>query len=62
MEREINSRLKNHLVEGHVAPRGEVRSLISSSPASRVSQPKLERNETQLLVRETGDLVLEDIL
>ena len=62
VKQEIDPRLQNHLAEGHVAARGEVQSLIPDSPTNRVPQLKLARNETQLLVRETRDLFLTDIL
>ena len=51
VKKEIDPPLHNRLIEGHVATTGEVRPLISSSPASRVPQPKLGRNKTQLFIR-----------
>ena len=61
VKREIDPCLQNHLDESHIAASGEMWSLIPSSPASQVPKPKLTKNETQLLVRETRDLVLADI-
>ena len=62
VKREIDSRLQNLLLEGHMATRKEAQYLIFSSPANRVPRPKLTRNEIPLLIRETGDSILADIL
>ena len=61
VKREEDPCLQDRLAEGHIVEKGEVRSLIFGSPASRVPQPKLARNETQLLVRKTRDPVLADM-
>ena len=61
MKREKDPCLQDRLAEGHIAMRGEVQSLIFGSLEGRVPQPKLTRNEAQLLVRKTRDLVLTDI-
>ena len=58
---EEDLRLQNRLTKSHIAARGEVRSLIFDSSASRVPQPKLARYEAQLLVRKTKCLVLTDM-
>ena len=62
MQQEVNPRLQNRLAKGHIAAREKVRSLIPGSPASRVPQPKLVRNKTQLLIRKFRGPVLADIL
>ena len=61
VKREKDPRLQDRLAKGHIVARGEVQSLISGSPTSRVPQPKLTRNETQFLVRKIRDPVLTDI-
>ena len=62
VKREIDLCLQNHLTKGHVATRGEVRSLSPNSSVSQVPQPKLARNKIQLPVGETRDPALVDIL
>ena len=43
VKQEIDPRLQNRLTKGHIAMRGEVRSLVFSYPASRV--PSLNSRE-----------------
>ena len=62
VKREEDPCLQYRLAKSHIAARREVRSLISSSPASLIPQPELTRDETQLLIRKTRYPVLTDIL
>ena len=61
VKREEDPRLQNRLTKSHIAMRKEVQSLISGSPASQIPQPKLMRDETQLLVGKTRYLIFADI-
>ena len=61
VKREIDPRLQNCLAKSHEAVKEEVRPLIPGSPASRVPQLELARNETQFLLRKFEDPVLADI-
>ena len=62
VKREEDPCLQNCLTKIHITARREVRSLISDSLASRIPQPKLTRDETQLLIGKTRYPVLVDIL